>query len=223
MKLSLSVWFTEVPLVMLPGRESEFCSFSKVIFGRGEGAVAGVRGVAAVVVRFEGLLIVKDEGGHDDDEGTDRGVDGGLVLSGMPFHGSVRVGGKGCVESGGACVTCTLLFGYLIVSLRVESVQIMLPGAPFSFVHSSAVFVMAKFSLKTRHVYTPIHLLHTPPSCWERSPAANPKSQIQGSCRRHACAPLFVVSSWFWQNNFGDQRVSRTEDEATHHARVPLD
>jgi hypothetical protein len=146
MKLSLSAWFTEVPLEMLPGRESKSCSLvSKVIFGRGEGAVAGVRGVAAVVVRVEGLLIVEGEGGDDDDEGTDRGIDGGLVLSGIPFQGSVRVGGKGCVGGGGACVTCTLLFKCLVVSLRVEGVQIMLTGTPFSFVHSSAVFVMAKF------------------------------------------------------------------------------
>jgi hypothetical protein len=58
-----------VALEILPGRESEFCSFvSKVIFGRGEGAVAGVRGVAAVVVRVEGLRIVEGEGGDDDDD-----------------------------------------------------------------------------------------------------------------------------------------------------------
>jgi hypothetical protein len=75
MKLSLSAWFTQVPLEMLPGRESEFCSFvSKVISGRGEGAVAGMRDVAAVVVRVEGLLVVEGEGGHDDDEGLTVGL-----------------------------------------------------------------------------------------------------------------------------------------------------
>ncbi|KAI0251492.1 hypothetical protein BJV78DRAFT_1154298 [Lactifluus subvellereus] len=69
----------------------------KVVFGRGSGAVAGVRGVAAVGVRVEGLPIGEGEGGDDDgdDEGTGRGVDGGLVLTGLPSQWSVRVGRKG--------------------------------------------------------------------------------------------------------------------------------
>ena len=94
--LSLSAWFVDVPLEVLPGRESEFRSFvSKVIFGRGEGAVAGVRGVAAVGVQVEGLSIGEGEGDDEDDEGIGRGVDGGFVLTGLPFQGSVRVGRKG--------------------------------------------------------------------------------------------------------------------------------
>ena len=48
--LRLSVWFAEVP----PGHESKFRSLvSKVIFGRGEDGVAGVRFVAAVCLRVE--------------------------------------------------------------------------------------------------------------------------------------------------------------------------
>ena len=84
MTLCLLSWFADVPLEVLPGCESEFRSFvSKVIFGRGEDGVAGVRRVAAVSVRIEGLLIGerKGEGGDDgdDDEGTGRDVDDGLV------------------------------------------------------------------------------------------------------------------------------------------------
>ena len=91
MTLCLSPWFADVPLKVLPGCESEFRSFvSKVIFGRGEDGVAGVRRVAAVSVRIEGLWIGehKGEGGDgddddddddDDDEGTGRDVDDGLV------------------------------------------------------------------------------------------------------------------------------------------------
>ncbi|KAI9507094.1 hypothetical protein F5148DRAFT_1015432 [Russula earlei] len=74
--LSLSAWFVDVPLEVLPGREREFRSFvTKVIFSPGEGAVAGVQGVAAVGVRVAGR--------------------GGMVLTGLPFRGSVRVGKKG--------------------------------------------------------------------------------------------------------------------------------
>ena len=89
MTLCLSPWFADVPLKVLPGCESEFRSFvSKVIFGRGEDGVAGVRRIAAVSVRIEGLLIGerKGEGGDgddddddDDDERTGRDVDDRLV------------------------------------------------------------------------------------------------------------------------------------------------
>ena len=115
---------------MLPGGESEFCNFvSKVIFG-GEGAIAGVR------VEGEDEC----ERGDDDDEGTGCGVDGGLVLTDLPFQGSVRVERQGCVESGSSvCDTCVLLACCLILYLRVEGVHSMLPGAPASFVCSSAV------------------------------------------------------------------------------------
>ena len=71
---------------MLPGGESEFCNFvSKVIFGRGEGAIAGVR------VEGEDEC----ERGDDDDEGTGCGVDGRLILTDLPFQGSVRVERQG--------------------------------------------------------------------------------------------------------------------------------
>jgi len=74
-----------VPLEVLPGREREFRSFvAKVIWGAGGGAVAGVQGVAAVSVRVEGLPIDPHDGG--------RG--GAMVLTGLPFQGSVRIGKK---------------------------------------------------------------------------------------------------------------------------------
>jgi hypothetical protein len=87
MTLFLSPWFAEVPLEVLPGCESEFRSLvNKVIFGCGEDGVAGVRRVAAVSVRIEGLPIGERKGkggdGDDDDnddEGTGRDVDDGLV------------------------------------------------------------------------------------------------------------------------------------------------
>ena len=86
MTLCLLSWFADVPLEVLPGCESEFRSFiSLVIFGRGEDGVAGVRRIAAVSVRIEGLLIGerKGEGGDgdddDDDEGTGQDVHDGLV------------------------------------------------------------------------------------------------------------------------------------------------
>ena len=90
--LRISAWFADVPLEVLPGREGEFRSFvAKVIFGRsGEGAVAGVQGVAAVGVRIEGLHIGQlSEPGDGDDDG------GGMVLTGLPFQGSIRVGRNG--------------------------------------------------------------------------------------------------------------------------------
>ncbi|KAH9974491.1 hypothetical protein BGW80DRAFT_1559977 [Lactifluus volemus] len=95
--LHISAWFSDVPLEVLPGRDREFRSFvGKVIFGRGDGAVAGVQGVAAVGVRVEGLSIGDDEaqiiGG---DGAAKRNVGGGLVLTDLPFQGSVRVGRKG--------------------------------------------------------------------------------------------------------------------------------
>ncbi|KAF8259886.1 hypothetical protein EI94DRAFT_1750216 [Lactarius quietus] len=86
--LRVSASFADVPLEVLPGREREFRSFvGKVIWGAGGGAVAGVQGVVAVSVRIEGLPIDPDDG-----EGGDRG--GSMVLTGLPFQGSVRVGKK---------------------------------------------------------------------------------------------------------------------------------
>jgi hypothetical protein len=80
--LSVSAGFADVPLEMLPGREREFRSFvAKVIWGAGGGADAGVQGDVAVSVRVEGLPI----------EGGDGGA---MVLTGLPFQGSVRIGKK---------------------------------------------------------------------------------------------------------------------------------
>ena len=107
--LRITAWFSDVPLEVLPGREREFRSFvGKVIFGPEEGAVAGVQGVAAVGVRVDGLSIGQKsnadgdrdgDGGlgvggkvEDEDEGVNRT---GIVLTGLPFQGSVRVGRKG--------------------------------------------------------------------------------------------------------------------------------
>ncbi|KAH9026620.1 hypothetical protein EDB85DRAFT_165989 [Lactarius pseudohatsudake] len=84
--LRISARFADVPLEVLPGREREFRSFvGKVIWGAGDGAVAGVQGVVAVSVRVEGLPVDP----HDGD-----GVGGAMVLTGLPFQGSVRVGKK---------------------------------------------------------------------------------------------------------------------------------
>jgi hypothetical protein len=102
--LLVSAWFVDVPLEVLPGREREFRNFvTKVIFGPSEGAVAGVQGVAAVCVRVDGLPIGRPEegggdGGGDGDGDGDGEVEvggGGMVLMGLPFHGSVRIGRKG--------------------------------------------------------------------------------------------------------------------------------
>ena len=85
--LCVSARFVDVPLDVLPGREREFRSFvAKVIWGAGEGAEAGVQGVVAVGVRIEGLPI--DERDGDGDDG------GGMVLTGLPFQGSVTIGKK---------------------------------------------------------------------------------------------------------------------------------
>ena len=86
----VSAWFTDVPLEVLPGREHEFRSFvTKVIFGPSEGAVAGVQGIAAVCVQVDGLPIGQPE------EGEGEVGSGDMMLMGLPFQGSVRVGRKG--------------------------------------------------------------------------------------------------------------------------------
>ena len=88
--LRISAWFADVPLEVLPGREREFRSFvTKVIFGPSEGAVAGVQGVAAVCVQVDGLPIGQPEEGDGEVGGRD------MVLMGLPFQGTVRVGRKG--------------------------------------------------------------------------------------------------------------------------------
>ena len=100
--LLLSAWFVDVPLEVLPGRERQFRSFvGKVIFHPRDGALAGVRGVAAVNARIDGLMLEKDQdrretvGDGDEAEEIDSvRKRGGLVLEGLPFQGSVRVGRK---------------------------------------------------------------------------------------------------------------------------------
>jgi hypothetical protein len=82
---------------VLPGRDREFRSLSvKFIFGRGDGAVAGMQGVAAVGVRVEGLSIGDDEaqivGGLGGDGAAKENVGGGLALTDLRFQGSVREG-----------------------------------------------------------------------------------------------------------------------------------
>ena len=75
----------DVPLEVLPGRDALLRSFiSKVLFGGREGALAGVKGTAAVGVRVDGLPVGGDEG----DEGDGRLFE----LRGLPFVGSLRIG-----------------------------------------------------------------------------------------------------------------------------------
>ena len=77
-----------IPLEVLPGREIVFQRFvAKVMFGSG-GALAGVRGVAAVAASVDGIAL------GDEDEGTAHVVE----LTGLPFSGSFRVGKKGFGE-----------------------------------------------------------------------------------------------------------------------------
>lgn len=86
--LRVSARFADVPLEVLPGREREFRSFvAKVIWGAGDGAEAGVRGVVAVGVQVEGLPM-------DPRDGDAGGRGGAMVLTGLPFQGSVKVGKK---------------------------------------------------------------------------------------------------------------------------------
>lgn len=96
----------------------------KVIFGGSEGALAGIQGVAGVVVSIDGLLLSEasesegfstgrmSEGlstgrmsedrstGHmsekgDDGDGKEREKEmKGMVLQGLPFEGNVRIGKK---------------------------------------------------------------------------------------------------------------------------------
>ena len=66
--------------------------------------MAGVQGVAAVGVKIDGLLIGQEPdadvgvvgGGKVEDEREDANG-AGMVLTGLPFQGSVRIGRKGMV------------------------------------------------------------------------------------------------------------------------------
>ncbi|KAK1232906.1 hypothetical protein PQX77_003919 [Marasmius sp. AFHP31] len=81
-EFTVTAKIVDVPLEVLPGRHSEFSEFvSKVIFGR-QGALAGILGTADVGVTVDGLPF--DGPGRDD----------WMVLSGLPFKGSVRIGKK---------------------------------------------------------------------------------------------------------------------------------
>lgn len=102
--LSITAWFSDVPFEVIPGRDREFRNFvAKVIFGPGDGAVAGIDGVAAVGVRVDGLSIGQEPDGDGDGivaGGRRRAEDedgngAGMVLMALPFQGSVRVGRKG--------------------------------------------------------------------------------------------------------------------------------
>ncbi|KDQ57876.1 hypothetical protein JAAARDRAFT_176965 [Jaapia argillacea MUCL 33604] len=79
---AVSAKIVDIPLEVLPGRQTEFSKFvSKVIFEGG--ALAGVQGVAAVSVRVHGLPI---RNGSD--------FDNEMELSGLPFRGAVKIGKK---------------------------------------------------------------------------------------------------------------------------------
>ncbi|KAG9103721.1 hypothetical protein FRC06_008578 [Ceratobasidium sp. 370] len=76
---------TDVPLVVLPGRDAELRKFiSKVLFNIG-GARAGVAGIAAVAARIGGLVVGSEESGE-------------LELFGLPLHGETWVGKKNLHE-----------------------------------------------------------------------------------------------------------------------------
>ncbi|KAG8739307.1 hypothetical protein FRC10_005791 [Ceratobasidium sp. 414] len=76
---------TDVPLVVLPGRDAELRKFiSKVLFNIG-GARAGVAGITAVAARIEGLVVGSEESGE-------------LELFGLPLHGETWVGKKNLHE-----------------------------------------------------------------------------------------------------------------------------
>ncbi|KAF8153282.1 hypothetical protein B0H34DRAFT_800501 [Crassisporium funariophilum] len=80
---SVEAKVVDVPLEVLPGRQKEFSNFiGKVVFGTG-GAVAGILGSAAVTVAVDGLPLHGP--GHKAGE---------IVLSGLPFQGTVLVGKK---------------------------------------------------------------------------------------------------------------------------------
>ena len=79
----------DVPLQVLPGRETQFRNFvSKVLLSK-EGALAGVKGTSAVRAAIPGLLT-----GRDGEDGED-GSSSRLELRGLPFEGVVRIGKKG--------------------------------------------------------------------------------------------------------------------------------
>ncbi|KAL9709184.1 hypothetical protein Ac2012v2_007539 [Leucoagaricus gongylophorus] len=86
---AVSAKVVDVPLQMLPGRQKEFSDFvGKVIFGSA-GAIAGIKGYAAVAVGVDGLPL---DAGDTYKESSEKGVT--LELTGLPIHGNVRIGKK---------------------------------------------------------------------------------------------------------------------------------
>lgn len=85
-QFEVSAKVNNVPLEVLPGRDLLLQRFvAKVLFGP-DGALAGVRGTAAVAASVDGLP-VDDEDGDD----TQKHI---VELTGLPFSGSFRVGKK---------------------------------------------------------------------------------------------------------------------------------
>jgi len=79
--------FEDVPVTVLPGRESRMRSFvSKAIFSA-NGADAGIEGVAAVATIIDGLVAPRQDPLKDE---PNREIE----LHGLPVRGNVRVGGK---------------------------------------------------------------------------------------------------------------------------------
>lgn len=78
---------SDVPLVVLPGRDSELRGFiRKVLFNQG-GARAGVAGIAGVAARVGGLVVGSKESGE-------------LEMFGLPLRGEAWVGKKNLDEPG---------------------------------------------------------------------------------------------------------------------------
>jgi len=78
-----------VLLQMLSSRQKEFSEIGgKVSFGS-TGAVAGIKGCAAITVKVDGLLLDVSSPNGDKESG-EKGVT--LELTGLPIHGNVRVG-----------------------------------------------------------------------------------------------------------------------------------
>lgn len=85
-QFEVSAKVNNVPLEVLPGRDLLLQRFvAKVLFGP-DGALAGVRGIAAVAASVDGLPVDDDDG----DENQKHIVE----LTGLPFSGSFRVGKK---------------------------------------------------------------------------------------------------------------------------------
>lgn len=85
-QFEVSAKVNNVPLEVLPGRDLLLQRFvAKVLFGP-DGALAGVRGTAAVAASVDGLPVDDDDG--DD---TQKHI---VELTGLPFSGSFRVGKK---------------------------------------------------------------------------------------------------------------------------------